>query len=215
MTPTITNELLSALQWRYATKQFDATRKLDEPSIHALTESLRLAPSSFGLQPWKFFLIENPELRQKLRANSWNQPQVTDASHLIVLAVKQAITHEDVAAWMEQLATIQNTPTQSLSMLSSMINGFTSQMDAAQMLSWNTRQVYIALGQLMTSAALLGIDTCPLEGINPAAYDTLLGLENSGYTTVVACAIGQRCADDKYATIPKARKSAEQVITRL
>lgn len=209
------SDLTSALYWRYATKQFDATRKLDEPSLHALTESLRLAPSSFGLQPWKFFLIQNPELRQQLRAHSWNQPQITDASHLIVLAVKNAITAEDVKAWIEQLATIQNIPLDSLAMLQGMILGFIGNMSEAQMLSWNTRQVYIALGQLMTSAAVLGIDTCPIEGITPVEYDGLLELTGTGYSTVVACAVGYRHEDDKYATMAKARMNEEQILVRL
>jgi nitroreductase len=209
------SDLTTALNWRYATKQFDASRKLDPASIHALAESLRLSPSSFGLQPWKFFLIETPELRQQLRAHSWNQSQITDASHLFVLAVKKSITPADVREWIEQLCAIQNTTVESLAMLHQMIIGFIGAMDVAQMLAWNTRQVYIALGQLMTSAAVLGIDSCPLEGINPAEYDNLLGLKDSDYSTVVACAVGFRNEDDKYASAPKARKSAEQVLVRL
>lgn len=209
------SDLTNALNWRYATKQFDSTRKLDTEIIDALAESLRLAPSSFGLQPWKFFLVENPELRAQLRGHSWNQAQVTDASHLFVIAVKNAITPTDVQEWMEQVSSIQSIPIESLAMLHKMILGFIGAMDEAQMLAWNMRQAYIALGQLMTSAAVLGIDACPLEGITPAEYDKLLSLTDSGYSTVVACAVGYRHTDDKYATIPKARKSEAQVLVRL
>ncbi len=210
-----TSDLTHALQWRYATKQFDTNRKLDPETLQTLVDALRLAPSSFGLQPWKFFLVENPELRTQLRAHSWNQTQVTDASHLFVLAVKNAITPADVQEWMEELSSIQNIPHESLAGLQNMIVGFISNMDEGQMLAWNMRQLYIALGQLMTSAAVLGIDACPLEGIIPAEYDKLLALTDSGYSTVVACAVGYRHADDKYATIPKARKNEAQVLVRL
>lgn len=208
-------DLTSALNWRYATKQFDATRKLDAETVDALAEALRLSPSSFGLQPWKFFLVENPELRSQLRVQSWNQTQVTDASHLFVLAVKKAITPADVQEWIEQLSAIQSTPLESLTMLQKMILGFIGAMDEAQMLAWTTRQAYIALGQLMTSAAVLAIDACPLEGIVPTEYDKLLSLSDSDYSTIVACAVGYRHADDKYACIPKARKSEGQVLVRL
>jgi len=209
------HELIQALQTRYATKAFDASKTIAAAEFEALLESLRLSPSSFGLQPWKFLVVENPELRSQLRAQSWNQPQVTDASHLIVLAVKESITAADIEKWIECLAITQNTPIGQLAPLQGMIQQFTGAMSADDMLHWNTRQLYIALGQLMTSAAVLGIDTCPLEGISPADYDQILGLTGSGYRTKVACALGYRSDTDKYASAPKARFPLDQVVTRL
>lgn len=208
-------ELNQALSWRYATKVFDANKKIGTETLEALLQSLRLSPSSFGLQPWKFFVVENPELRQQLRAQSWNQPQVTDASHLIVMCAKEAISTEDIEEWIKCLALTQGTPIDQLAPLQGMIQQFTGAMSDSDMQHWNTRQVYLALGQLMTSASLLGIDTCPLEGISPSAYDQILGLENSGYRTRVACALGYRSEQDKYATAPKARFAIDKVVTRL
>ena len=215
MNPIHTTDLIAALQWRYATKAFDSTQKIDPATFEALLEALRLSPSSFGLQPWKFIVVETPELREQLRAQSWGQPQVTDASHLIVFAVKESITPSDITDWINCLALTQQTPIDQLAPLQGMIQQFTGAMTADDMLHWNTRQLYIALGQLMTAAAVAGIDSCPLEGISPTAYDQILGLENSGYKTKVACALGHRSTTDKYATAPKARFPLEKLITRV
>ena len=215
MNPITTQDLHQALTWRYATKVFDASKKIDPTKLETLLESLRLSPSSFGLQPWKFFLIENAETRLQLRAQSWNQPQVTDASHLVVLCAKESVSTEDIDEWIKCLAITQGTPIDQLAPLQGMIQQFTGSMSAADMQNWNTRQVYLALGQLMTSAALLGIDTCPLEGISATAYDQILGLETSGYRTRVACALGYRSDQDKYASAPKARFPLDRVVTRV
>lgn len=215
MNPINTTDLTAALQWRYATKAFDSQKKIDSTTYEVLLESLRLTPSSFGLQPWKFIVVENPQLREQLRAQSWNQPQVTDASHLIVLTVKEAITVDDISEWINCLAITQQTPIDQLAPLQGMIQQFTGAMSAENMLQWNTHQLYIALGQLMTCAAVLGIDSCPLEGISPASYDQILGLEGSGYSTKVACALGYRSDLDKYASAPKARFPQEKIIVRV
>jgi len=205
-------DLVSALQFRYATKKFDPSRKIDSGTWHALCRSLVLAPSSFGLQPWRFLVVNNPEVRTSLREVSWNQPQITDADRLIVITTRTDMTAADIDAWMECLAQSQKKQTTELAAYRGMIDGFVGALDTAARENWNTRQCYIALGQLMTSAAVMGVDTCPLEGIDKAAYDRILGLENSGYATAVACAIGYRAADDAYATAPKARFAASEVI---
>jgi nitroreductase len=211
MTPS---ELTHALQWRYATKAFDAKKIIPSETIDALIDAARLSPSSFGLQPWKFIIVETKELREQLRAQSWNQPQVTDASHLIVLAAKESITQADIQEWINCLAITQQTPIDQLAPLQGMIQQFTAAMSAEEIAQWNTRQVYIALGQLMTAAAVIGVDTCPLEGISATSYDQILGLEGSGYRTRVACALGYRSELDKYASAPKARFAAEKIIQR-
>lgn len=208
-------DLLAALNFRYATKAFDAARKIPTETWDAIEESLVLTPSSFGLQPWKFLIVENPDIREKLKAASWNQPQLTDASHLVVLTARTDLTRADIDSWIARLSEVQGTPLEALAGLSGMIASFSSAMTAAEKQAWNTRQVYIALGQLMTSAAVLGIDSCPLEGISPADYDTILGLPGTGYATAVACALGYRFPEDKYATAPKARFPDEKVIAHL
>ena len=207
-----TQSVLNALRWRYATKQFDESRKINAEQWSAIEESLVLTPSSFGLQPWKFLIVKDQSIRRELRDESWNQPQVTDASHLVVLTTRTDLAQPDIDAWINRMAEVQNCPTENFAQLAGMISGFSSSMSANERRAWNSRQVYIALGQLMTTAAMLGIDSCPLEGINPAAYDRILGLENSGYATVVACALGYQSASDKYAEFPKARFDRSRVI---
>lgn len=210
-----TADLLAALNFRYATKAFDPARKIDPATWADIEESLVLTPSSFGLQPWKFLVIDSPEIREKLRTASWGQPQLTDASHIVVLTVRTDLGQEDIDAWIARLSEVQGTPQEALAGLSGMISSFTAAMDAPARQAWNTRQVYIALGQLMTAAAVLGIDTCPLEGISPAGYDEILGLAGTGYATAVACALGHRAADDKYSSMPKARFPRDMVVAHV
>jgi nitroreductase len=207
--------LLDALHWRYATKRFDPTRRIPGEVWQILEQSLVLTPSSFGLQPWKFLIIEDPDVRTRLRAASWGQPQVTDASHYLVLTARTAITPADIDDWTSRLSEVQGTPSEALAPLRKVITGFTAAMTPDALLAWNIRQVYIALGQLMTAAALLGIDACPMEGIDPAAYDAVLGLSGGEHTTAVGCALGYRAADDRHAGLPKARFPAARVIRRI
>lgn len=207
-----TEQLLASLRWRYATKQFDASRKIPAETWAALEESLVLTPSSFGLQPWKFLIVETPAVRAKLLPDSCNQAQVTDASHFVVLTARTDLTTADIDAWVSRLSEIQGRPADALAPMKGMIVGFAETMSEEERHAWNVRQVYIALGQLMASAAALGIDACPMDGISKTAYDRILGLENSGYATVVACALGYRADTDKYATAPKARFDASRVI---
>jgi len=212
MTQLTPDQLLAALRWRYATKQFDATRKIPDDVWDALEESLVLTPSSFGLQPWKFLVVRDPATRARLQPESWNQPQVTGASHFIVLTARTDLTSADIETWITRMAEATNKSVDNLAPLKGMIAGFAETMSREARHEWNTRQVYIALGQLMTSAAVLGIDTCPMEGISTAAYDRILGLEESGYATAVACALGYRDDSDKYAATPKARFERTAVI---
>lgn len=207
-----TEQLLATLRWRYATKQFDASRKIPQETWDAIEESLVLTPSSFGLQPWKFLVVNDPAVRAKLQPESWNQPQVTEASHFVVLAARTDLAESDIDAWITRMSEAQAKTPEAVAPLKGMISGFAETMSQDARHAWNIRQVYVALGQLMASAAVLGIDACPMEGISAAAYDRLLGLENSGYGTVVACALGYRSAEDKYATTPKARFAREKVI---
>jgi nitroreductase len=208
-------QLLASLEWRYATKAFD-TRKLPDATWAALEESLRLAPSSYGLQPWKFIVVNDPALRAKLRPVSWNQSQVTDASHLVVFARRTEVTEADVNEFFNQMVSERGADATKLEpyrqmMLGGVVNG----KDAAGQKEWAARQLYIALGQLMGAAAAMAIDTCALEGIDPAAYTDILGLQGTGYEVVVACAVGYRSAEDKYAGMKKIRFPSARVISRV
>ncbi len=209
---TTPEQLLHALRWRYATKQFDASRIIPADVWDTLEETLVLTPSSFGLQPWKFIVIQDPEVRMKLLPESWKQPQVTDASHYVVLTARTDLTSTDIDAWIGRMSDVQGTELERLAPLKGMIEGFAQAMSQEERHGWNVRQVYIALGQLMGSAAAMGIDACPMEGISASGYDHVLGLGGSGYATVVACALGYRSESDKYASAPKARFERAQVI---
>ena len=199
------SDLLNCLRWRYATKKFDPTKTIPAETWSALATSLVLAPSSFGLQPWHFLTIQTPSIRAELRTHSWGQSQVTDCSHFVVLAAKTTMNEADIDAFLARTVAVRGGEIDQLTPYREMMVGFTHNMDEPARLQWAKLQTYIALGQLMTSAAVLGIDACPMEGLNPAEYDRILSLPEKGYTTSVACALGFRADDDKYAAAPKVR----------
>ena len=206
-------QVLQQLQWRYATKKFDSTKKIPEPVWKALEQSLVLSPSSFGLQPWKFFVIRNPEIRQKLLEHSWGQTPVVEASHLVVLAIKKDLNASDVDRYIQRMAEVQQVSVDNLEGFANVVKGFlTNPPYKLDLDEWAARQTYIALGFYMTCAAMLGIDTLPMEGFVPAKYDEVLGLPAKGYHAVVLCPAGYRADDDKYANKPKVRYPTETVV---
>lgn len=209
-------ELLTQLNWRYATKQFDAQRKINPQTWAVLEETLVLTPSSFGLQPWKFLVITDPAVREQLVPASWGQRQVADASHLVVFAVKRNFGEADIDAYLNRIATVRGATRDSLNGYRDMMVGnLITNRDSAGRKNWATNQTYIALGNFLTSAAVLGIDACPLEGIEPAKYDQILGLEKQGLTTAVVAAAGYRAATDKYASAKKVRFQKSEVLVEV
>lgn len=211
--PEYMDHINQSLSWRYATKQFDSSKRVPEESLKTLLHALHLSPSSFGLQPWKFIVVSDPALREKLREHSWNQPQVVDASHLIVLACARTVTPAFIDEHLQHMAEIRSISIESLTPYRDVILPFIQNLtESGSIEAWAARQTYLALGMLLSSAAFLRIDTCPLEGINPSSYDKLLGLESSNFTTKVACAIGYRSSDDSNASAKKVRAPIEQVI---
>ncbi len=204
-------QLVASLQWRYATKKFDPSRKIPAPIWKALEDSLVLTPSSFGLQPWKFFIIQDQDLRQQLLPHSWNQTQVVEASHLVVFAIKTQIDSEYADRYLERMAEVQGVALEDLTSFGDMLKGFITK-PPLNLDEWAVRQVYIALGQFMAAAALLGIDTCPMEGFIPHKYDEILGLPAQGYRSVVLCPAGYRDPNDKYASRAKVRFPHSTVI---
>jgi nitroreductase len=197
MNPITADQLLAAQTWRYATKQFDASKSIPTPVWQALEESLILSPSSYGLQPWQFFVVTSPDLRAKLRPHSWNQSQITDASHLVVFAIPEKVDVPYMEKYLARIAEVRGVTLESL--------GFYRDMMMADVIAgprqawvreWAARQVYIALGNFMT-------------------YDAILDLPSKGFNTIVACAAGYRSADDKYATLPKVRFEKSELIRHL
>lgn len=211
-----TEALVAQLRWRYAVKKFDPARRIDAATWRALEETLVLTPSSYGIQPWRFVVVEDADVRAKLRPASWNQPQVTDASHYVVFAYRADLGEADVDRWVRRTAEVRGVPEETLAGFRRMlVGGIVRGMDTARRDHWAALQVYIALGSFMTAAALVGVDTCPMEGIEPAKYDEVLGLPAQGFRTVCACAAGYRAADDRAASLPKVRFPHDDVVRRM
>ena len=206
-------KMIEAHKWRYATKKFDNTKKIDDQTWQTIEDSLVMTPSSYGLQPWKFFIVQNMDKRAELMQASWKQAQVVDCSHMVVFVIKEKLDEGHIDAYLKSIADTRGVELATLDglkkmMLGDLVNGARSQV----ITEWAARQAYIALGNLMTTCALLGIDACPMEGIDPKKYDQILGLEGSGWKTVVACPVGFRASDDKYASMKKVRFGNSEVV---
>jgi len=209
-------QLLDRLNWRYATKQFDPTRKINAQDWATLEDALLLTPSSGGLQPWKFIVVTDPAVRAKLSPASYGQPQITNASHLVVLAAKKNFSETDVDAFIARAAVTRGVSVESLAPFRDMlVGGIVRAMDEQARDAWARNQAYIALGNLLTSAALLGIDACPMEGFDRAQYDEILGLKAQGYASAVIATVGYRAATDQSASAPKVRFPKERVFAHV
>lgn len=210
---TMTHQLVEDMQWRYACKKFDTEKKVTEQDMETLLEVLRLTASSYGMQLWNFVVVENKELREKLVEKSYGQRQVADASHLIVLCIKSDATESDIDAYIDQTVALRGVEPQSMEGFKKMLMGTISKKSLEQKHIWMKNQIYIALGSLLTACAHMRIDSCPMEGISPKGYDELLGLEARGLKAVLACPVGYRSEDDKYANAAKVRFDKETVVT--
>lgn len=215
-TPIAPQQLVDALNWRYATKKFDPAKRIPEEQWAALEQALVLAPSSIGLQPWKFFAVVDPEVKQRLAAASFRQAQAVDCSHFIVFTVRRDLDEEHVDRHILRMTEVLGVTVDSLAKFRAMtMRNLDKARAEGRLDTWQTHQIYIALGQFMACAAVLGIDTCPMEGIEPEKYDDILGLDGTSYATVVACAAGYRLAEDKYAAAKKVRFKVEDVVVRV
>ncbi|MBI2363048.1 MAG: NAD(P)H-dependent oxidoreductase, partial [Elusimicrobia bacterium] len=190
--------LTGALERRYAVKRFDPAGRIPPQAWAALEKSLQLAPSSYGLQPWKFFVVGDPRLREELRKASWDQSQVTEADKFVVFAARTGVGPRDVERHIARVAEVRGTRPESLSGYRDMMLAKVAK-PGPEVDSWAARQVYIALGVLLSAAAVLGVDATPMEGLDPARYDALLGLRSKGYRTLCAAALGVRSPEDAYA----------------
>jgi len=210
------NQLLDQLNWRCAVKQFNPQRKISAADWATLEEALVLTPSSFGLQPWKFVVVTNPAIREKLVAASYGQRQVGDASHLVVFAIKKNLGEQDIDHYLNRVVEVRGIPRESLAGLRDiMVGSIVKGRNEAERAAWAAKQVFIALGNFLTSAALLGIDAGPMEGIEPAKYDEILGLDKQGLGAVVAAAAGYRAATDNYSKAKKVRFPRDEVLVKV
>lgn len=204
-------DIIESLNWRYATKKFD-TKKLEQSQVDLVLESLRLTASSYGLQPMKIVVVENPEVREELVGHSWGQRQVADASHLLVMCRQNDMTDADVDHFIDLVAETRQMPKEDLKQYSEMMKGSVVKLPVEQKAIWMSNQVYLGMGNLLTVCAAEGIDACPMEGFDKAAYDRILNLEEKGLNSVVVCPIGYRSEEDHYAQLAKVRKPMDEVL---
>ena len=207
--------LIDKLNWRYATKKFDHKKKLSPAQLDELLKAVHLSPSSAGLQSYKIIVVEDPAIRQKLREAANGQSQITEASQLIILASETNLDEAYVKNYIDHVAKTRQIGRENLEGFEQMINGNVSKLTAEQKLNWSNKQAYIALGVLLTSAAELGIDACPMEGFNAAKFDEILGLTEKGLTTTVIAPVGFRSEDDGYSKLAKVRKPEQEMFIHI
>ncbi len=205
--------IIEQLKWRYATKDFDKTKKLTVNQLNTLLESVNLSASSYGMQPFEVMVIENQELKDRLRTVSGDQSQVSDASQLILFAARNNLSPLHVEEYIQRIMSIRNVSYDSLIDYRNRIVKSISSKSQETLFQWASRQIYIALGFLLVTAAVEEIDACPIEGFEKEMYDEILGLKEKGLSSVVMVAVGYRSADDKYQFKPKVRKSIKELIT--
>lgn len=206
------SRIVEDLNWRYAVDRFDPEKKVTAEDVQTIIEAVRLAPSSYGLQPLKLLVIENPELRQELLHFSYNQQQVTQCSHLLVICAYNRITEEMIDAHMQRNADAQEKDIESYARYAAFLKRTILQMDSEDMKQWNAKQAYIALGHLLHTCAQLRIDSTPMEGFVKEEYDRILDLNSKNVHSVVACPIGYRSEHDEQQYWPKVRKDVSDFV---
>jgi nitroreductase len=208
-------DILKQLNWRYATKTFDANKKISDADFDELLEATRLAPSSYGFQHWKGIVVKNSETRKLLREAAYNQPQITDASHLVVFATPKVIDEKAINEFIELIAKTRNVSLESLEGYKKSIAGAVGRKPGKELGEWEARQAYIAMGFLLETAALKNIDSCPMEGFDNKKFDEILGLDKKGYQSQVICPLGYRSESDTHANDKKVRFSKEQTFEEI
>lgn len=204
-------QIIEDLNWRYATKKFDPTKKIDPKDLETLLEVLRLTPTSYGLQPLKFIVVENTAVRKALRSKSYNQSQITDASHLIVFCSYTAISDEDIERHIENTAKTRSIEPQILEGYGNFMKRTLNEIEQKELEQWAAHQAYIALGQFLHACAQLRIDAIPMEGFEKEAYGEILQLPERNLTATLVCPIGYRSQEDTYQEMKKVRKQKEDL----
>ncbi|NYE63853.1 nitroreductase [Duganella sp. 1224] len=209
-------DVIKHLNWRYATKSYDASKKLDEEKLNHVLEAIRLAPTSSGLQPFEVFVVKNPDLRAKIREVAWNQSQVTDASHLLVFAAWDNITPARIDAAFDYTNEVRGFINEGWEAYRKQLHGIIAARTEQANFDAAARQAYIALGVALVAAAEQGIDSTPMEGFDPAAVDRILGLKERHLRSVVILPLGYRKADsDWLVNLKKVRRPIGKMVTEL
>ncbi|RZA02251.1 MAG: NAD(P)H-dependent oxidoreductase [Sphingobacteriaceae bacterium] len=207
--------IIEKLQWRAAIKTFDNTRKLTPEQLNDLLTAIRLSPSGGGLQPYKIIVVENSEVREKLREASFGQAQITHSSQLIVFAAETKVDAAFVAKYIDLIAKTREIGREHLAGFEASLTNMVNNKSEEERITWAAKQAYIALGVLSAAAADLGIDTCPMEGFQPGKYDEILGLREKGLTSVVIAAVGFRSSEDVYSKQAKVRRPVEELFIHI
>lgn len=204
--------IIQQLNWRYATKKFDSTKKLSAAQLDILLSAIQLAPTSYGIQPFKVKVVTDFETRAKLQAAAYGQPQVTEAAALLVFATYINFTDAHINEFAENIITTRGLKLSDIQGYVDTMKGTVKSLTQEQLQIWNTKQAYIALGFLLQTAALENIDACPMEGFNAAQFDEILGLKDKNLTSIVIAPIGFRAEDDSYQFYKKVRKSKADLV---
>lgn len=205
-------DFLQQLQWRSATHDFDSKRRIPRKDLRVLLESLRMTPSAYDLQPWKFVRVKDKGIRSQLRQHSHDQPQVTEASEFLVLCARTSLTPRDINHYIRVASQIQRLAESSYTKYKRIIAKDAARLSVRERADWNARQVYIALGFLLATAAYMNIDACPIEGFNPKKFEKILGLKRHGVVPVVCVALGYRRAEKQGKKVyKKVRFAAKEV----
>ena len=204
--------LLDSLKKRYATKLFDNSKKISPQDLETILESLRLTPTAFGLQLMKVVVVENKDLRKQLLPYSFNQNQIVDASHLLVLCREEKFDDRHIDNYIQNLCDCRNQKFSDLEGFKSMLLNYKVNLTTHEIENWMTNQVYLSLGNLLTSCALLNIDTCPMEGFIPQKYNEILNLSKIGLSSVLVIPIGYSSKNDKYKSVKKVRRSKNNFV---
>ena len=207
--------LLEELKWRYATKKFDATKRVSAADMAQIKEAIQLTATSYGLQLFKVLVIEDQEVKEKLKPVSWGQSQVTDASHVLVLCNYTEVTDAHLNEYAEIKAKTENVDIEKLSGYVQFVSSTLSKFSPEEINIWTAKQTYIALANLMNACAALKIDSCPMEGFDAAKYDEILGLKERGLSSALVCPIGYRSEEDASQHAPKVRRPLEDLFEQI
>ena len=205
-------QLLEALNWRYAVKRMNGN-KVPEEQINRILEAVRLSPSAYGLQPYTIFLTENEELKKRIRTAAFDQPQITECSHLLVFAAWNDVTEKHVQDYLTFAASVRNVSIEKLNKLKNHIIKFVESRTTKEKCEWALRQTYLTLGTAITAAAIEGVDSIPIEGFIPDEVDKILSLQEKGLRSVALLALGYRDEENDYlAKAKKVRRPKEELI---
>lgn len=206
---------IESLQWRYAVKKFDDTKIISEEKINILKETFNLTATSYGLQPIKLVIIKNKDLQKSLVPHSWNQEQVAQASHLLIICTQNIIDKNSVEQYFKMVKEVRNTPDEILAPFKSYLSDTISQKTTQEIKTWAKNQAYLALGNLLTVCAFEKIDSCPMEGFIPEKYDEVLGLQEQQLSAVLVLPVGFRAEDDFMKDLKKVRKNISEMVLEI